>query len=154
MLRNGFLSASYKFKVLSLDAYGLQFLVMVDLIDVLTEKHFIELEAFVQESALIEHGLQVPAVYWRARELASHVKSPPKRAQRNFTEDLTRARAARAAQVAQAVPAPAPASTQFKPAVTRIFQRTGSSERGTGFADTEILEGEETLLSRTQFAAL
>jgi hypothetical protein len=70
MARAGVLSASYKFKVLSLDAAGRQFLVMVDLAaseradaDLLGE-----IEAGVMQRAKSRHELSVSAVYWRRND--------------------------------------------------------------------------------------
>jgi len=67
MARAGVLSASYKFKVLSLDTAGRQFLVMVDLagseradVDLLTD-----IEAVITQRAKSRHELVVSAVYWR-----------------------------------------------------------------------------------------
>jgi len=67
MARAGVLSASYKFKVLSLDTAGRQFLVMVDLagseragVDLLTD-----IEAVITQRAKSRHDLVVSAVYWR-----------------------------------------------------------------------------------------
>lgn len=72
MVRAGVLSASYKFKVLSLDARGRQFLVMVDL----AQGHgsetssLAEIEAMVAQSAKSRYDIIVTAVYWR---MADHV---------------------------------------------------------------------------------
>jgi hypothetical protein len=70
MARAGVLSASYKFKVLSLDSAGRQFLVMVDLAaseradaDLLGE-----IEAGVMQRAKSRHELSVSAVYWRRND--------------------------------------------------------------------------------------
>lgn len=70
MARAGVLSSSYKFKVLSLDAAGRQFLVMIDLAssermeaDVLSE-----IESVVAQRAKARHELSVSAVYWRRND--------------------------------------------------------------------------------------
>jgi len=67
MARAGVLSASYKFKVLSLDAAGRQFLVMVDLAS--SERAGTELlcdiEAAIAQRAKSRHDLVVSGVYWR-----------------------------------------------------------------------------------------
>ncbi len=67
MARAGVLSASYKFKVLSLDAAGRQFLVMVDLAS--SERAGAELlcdiEAVIAQRARSRHDLVVSGVYWR-----------------------------------------------------------------------------------------
>ena len=70
MVRAGMLSSSYKFKVLSLDARGRQFLVMMDL----AREHgdetsrLAEIEALIAQSAKSRHDIVVTAVYWRLYE--------------------------------------------------------------------------------------
>lgn len=70
MTRAGVLSSGYKFKVLSLDARGRQFLVMVDL----ARDHggetarLAELEASIAQGAKSRHDILVTAVYWRMNE--------------------------------------------------------------------------------------
>jgi hypothetical protein len=70
MVRAGVLSASYKFKVLSLDAHGRQFLVMVDLAREAASdtNRLAEIEAMVAQMAKARHDIVVTAVYWRANE--------------------------------------------------------------------------------------
>jgi hypothetical protein len=72
MIRAGVLAASYKFKVLSLDARGRQYLIMMDidrqamgLISKLSE-----IETTMIQAAKARHDLLVTAVYWRANERA------------------------------------------------------------------------------------
>jgi hypothetical protein len=66
----GVLSSGYKFKVLSLDARGRQFLLMVDL----AREHgsetgrLAEIEASIAQSAKLRHDIVVTAVYWRMNE--------------------------------------------------------------------------------------
>lgn len=70
MTRAGVLSASYKFKVLSLDARGRQFLVMVDLApDQGGETaRLAEIETLIAQGARARHDIEVSAVYWRTNE--------------------------------------------------------------------------------------
>lgn len=70
MVRAGVLSSSYKFKVLSLDPRGQQFLVMVDLAQgAAGETHRLaEIEAMVAQSAKSRHDILVTAVYWRSND--------------------------------------------------------------------------------------
>jgi hypothetical protein len=70
MVRAGVLSSSYKFKVLSLDQRGRQFLVMVDLAQgAASDTHRLaEIEAMVAQSAKARYDILVSAVYWRANE--------------------------------------------------------------------------------------
>ena len=68
MVRAGVLSSTYKFKVLSLDARGRQFLVMVDLAQGAGSNtaRLAEIEAMVAQSAKARYDILVSAVYWRA----------------------------------------------------------------------------------------
>ena len=70
MTRVGVLSSSYKFKVLSLDPRGRQFLVMIDLASKFGgETHRLaEIEALVAQSAKQRFDILVTAVYWRLNE--------------------------------------------------------------------------------------
>lgn len=70
MVRAGVLSQSYKFKVLSLDQRGRQFLVMMDLASEFGgETHRLaEIEAMIAQSAKARYEILVTAVYWRMNE--------------------------------------------------------------------------------------
>src|SRR5437763_13239783 len=70
MVRAGVLSSSYKFKVLSLDQRGRQFMVMVDLAQGASSdtRRLAEIEAMVAQSAKARYDILVAAVYWRANE--------------------------------------------------------------------------------------
>jgi hypothetical protein len=67
MTRAGVLSASYKFKVLSLDQHGNQFLVMIDVLPSLGlhEDMLLENEALVVQIAKTQFNILVTSVYWR-----------------------------------------------------------------------------------------
>lgn len=67
MLRSEVLSSHYKFKVLSLDARGRQFLVMIDLINdtALPPHRWAAVEQLMATTATQHHDLQIKAVYWR-----------------------------------------------------------------------------------------
>ena len=67
MVRAGVLSAGYKFKVLSLDQRGSQFLVMMDLAPEYggDMERLGEIENLIAQSAKTRFGIVVPAVYWR-----------------------------------------------------------------------------------------
>ena len=73
MVRAGVLSASYKFKVLSLDTEGRQFLIMIDLARGAAGDagHLAEIEALIAQSAKARHDLAVTAVYWRLNDPAA-----------------------------------------------------------------------------------
>jgi hypothetical protein len=70
MARAGVLSSSYKFKVLSLDAAGRQFLVMVDLAgsERLDAELLSDIETVISQRAKTRHELAVSAVYWRRND--------------------------------------------------------------------------------------
>ena len=77
MTNAGMLSAGYKFKVLSLDSRGRQFLVMVDL----TAPHaggaaWSQVEAAIVHAAKARYGVGVKAVYWRHASPAAAVDDP------------------------------------------------------------------------------
>ena len=67
MTRAGVLSASFKFKVLSLDQRGDQFLVMMDMHPSLglPEKKLADSEALIIDTAKSQFEILVTAVYWR-----------------------------------------------------------------------------------------
>lgn len=70
MVRAAVLSSSYKFKVLSLDANGRQFLVMVDLAHEVASAttQLAEIEAIIAQTAKARYDIMVTAVYWRASD--------------------------------------------------------------------------------------
>lgn len=67
MTRVGILSASYKFKVLSLDPQGRQYLIMMDLSNQSAgdTDRLAEIESLIAQSAKSRHEILVTAVYWR-----------------------------------------------------------------------------------------
>lgn len=79
MTRSGVLSASYKFKVLSLDQSGNEFLVMMDLAKAFggTSEQLSGIEASITQHAKARFEILVPAVYWRLEEMAVVVKQAP-----------------------------------------------------------------------------
>lgn len=70
MARAGVLAASYKFKVLSLDTRGRQYLIMMDLVhgSAGEVERLAEIESLLAQTAKVRHGLLVTAVYWRISE--------------------------------------------------------------------------------------
>jgi len=70
MTRVGVLSSSYKFKVLSLDSRGRQYLIMMDLIRLNDGEagRLAEIEALIAQSAKSRHDILVTSVYWRISE--------------------------------------------------------------------------------------
>ena len=157
MNKMGVLSSSYKFKVLSLDSRGRQYLVMMDLQRLQTGEvaRMAEIETLIAQTAKARHDILVTAVYWRLSEqvtsLLPPVHTPP---------------------VAAPAPAPKPAFEPiqmdeveaFKKALAatpRAPVRTGELLQSgpilppadTGFADTEVDE-RATPLSATQYGDL
>ena len=72
MARVGMLSSSYKYKVLSLDSRGSQYLIMMDLPREMAEHigQLAEIEDIVTQNARQRHHIEVTAVYWRINQLA------------------------------------------------------------------------------------
>lgn len=70
MIRVGLLASSYKFKVLSLDARGLQYLIMMDLTNQteVDTSRLAEIEAMIAQTAKMRHDILVTSVYWRVSE--------------------------------------------------------------------------------------
>ena len=70
MVRAGVLSASYKFKVLSLDQRGRQFLVLMDLAREFGGEtvRLSEIEALIAQTAKARYDIVVTAVYWRIND--------------------------------------------------------------------------------------
>jgi len=70
MVRAGILSASYKFKVLSLDPKGRQFLIMMDLAREYGGEtaRLSEIEALIAQTAKTRYDITVTAVYWRIND--------------------------------------------------------------------------------------
>lgn len=70
MVRAAVLSASYKFKVLSLDQRGRQFLVMMDLAREYggDTARLSEIEALIAQTAKTRYDIAVNAVYWRLND--------------------------------------------------------------------------------------
>ena len=76
LIRAGVLSTSYEFKVLTLDANGDCFLVLVDLAlpaEGMPDEYLLEIESWIQQSAKARHGMQVRSVYWRRRAVHDQV---------------------------------------------------------------------------------
>ena len=181
MLRSEVLASRYKFKVLSLDTHGRQFLVMVDLLDaraVLPER-FSVIEQLIISHAAQQHGMYVKSVYWRVNELATAAPAPQAAA-----PDVS-VQVERSATSVPSAPHMAPQNTAHAPIFDPIDQaevlafkkaigalptaktdaiagqlRTSGPRRPsvrTGYEDTQLLEPSEdpaSPLSRTQFGDL
>lgn len=70
MTRAGVLSSSYKFKVLSLDSRGRQYLIMMDIARPYAGEtaRLAEIESELARSAKAQHDILVTSVYWRVNE--------------------------------------------------------------------------------------
>lgn len=128
MVRAGVLSASYKFKVLSLDQRGRQFLVMMDLAREYGGEtaRLSEIEALIAQTAKTRYDILVTAVYWRINDHVA-VGIP----QKGVAPQGASLRAASApaplsaVRAAPAAPVPAPAPVSAAPA--RQAVATGAS---------------------------
>ena len=181
MVRAGVLAASYKFKVLSLDADGRQFLIMIDLARGAggDANRLAEIEALIAQSAKSRHELVVTGVYWRLNERSGVGRAGSPQSVRADSQPMPLE-----SQPAPLHSAPAPlVATARGPAYEPIhageveaFKKalvagsTGpvplstSSGRGgphsytliTGYEDTEMPESEQKspLLSGTQYGDL
>jgi hypothetical protein len=74
MARVGMLSSSYKYKVLSLDSSGSQYLILMDLPREMAEHigQLAEIEEVITQNARMRHRIDVTAVYWRINELSKN----------------------------------------------------------------------------------
>jgi hypothetical protein len=70
MTRTGLLSSSYKFKVLSLDSRGRQYLIMMDMArqNINDSQRLSDIEIHIAKVAKSRHDILVTAVYWRVNE--------------------------------------------------------------------------------------
>ncbi|NVO06441.1 MAG: hypothetical protein HXX19_11155 [Rhodoferax sp.] len=162
----GVLSSSYKFKVLSLDATGRKYLIMMDVPQsvVADPARFAEIEGSIARSAKERFAILVTAVYWRVNELVSS----------GGRAASARTQLPRTGQVSQPAPAAAQASEAvlddevqaFKRAVASAASaaaanRSGEVVRSTrrspepvpDFSDTEPFEAASPL-GPTQFGGL
>lgn len=176
MVRSGVLSSGYKFKVLSLDADGRQFLVMLDIApgygaDTARQA---EMEQLLMRTAKTRFHVEVTAVYWRLNGALASVDKPGFLAPAVAQTPV--------APAARETPAPAPPSVEsdfepiapdeveaFKQALKKAapphavaaptYARPHVEEgnaAGNGFADTMIVDQEEraSRLGATQYGEL
>ena len=76
LIRAGVLSTSYEFKVITLDANGDSFLVLVDLAlsgQSMPDEYLLEIERWIQQSAQSRHDMRVRSVYWRRKAAPEQV---------------------------------------------------------------------------------
>jgi hypothetical protein len=117
MTRAGVLSARYKFKVLSLDQTGNEFMVMVDLSAEFggALDQLINLEAAIIRHAKARHDIVVPTVYWRLDGSMVVSKPAPLASSAAQAPGLARTASAPPQGARPAATAPA-ASPQIQPA--------------------------------------
>ena len=79
MTASGMLSSTYKFKVLSLDSSGRQYLIMIDVPrQYMTDpEHFVNMAGAIARSAKERFEMLVTAVYWRVNDMVSARPSAP-----------------------------------------------------------------------------
>lgn len=170
MTRAGVLSASYKFKVLSLDQHGNEFLVMMDLATAYagTPERLGEIEALIVQNAKARFEITVQAVYWRMDGVAT--VSKPKSSAQEAAAMATQMAALKPAkpmepryepiqadEVAAFKQALLAASAQAPAAVHGVKTHSGprSYTLLTGFEDTEMHESAASpALSSTQYGDL
>lgn len=125
MIRAGVLSGSYKFKVLSLDPRGEQFMVMMDLAKEFgaDAERLAEMEVMIAHSAKSRYNIRVTAVYWRLNEMVSVARPAGAPQLHSRPAPLYHAEAAPAAEVlpgpALAAAVPEAVLAVEKPAVKR-----------------------------------
>jgi hypothetical protein len=180
MTRAGVLSASYKFKVLSLDQRGNEFIVMMDLAKAFNgqPEQLAEIETLIIQNAKARFEITVPAVYWRMDEMATVSKPAPLSAHDAVQTAALPANAAAAAPAPAKPPAPryepiqADEVAAFKQALLAASAEgvVAPTEKGvkvksgprsprsytllTGFEDTEMPESNSPALSSTQYGDL
>jgi hypothetical protein len=166
MTRAGVLSARYKFKVLSLDQPGNEFLVMLDLgkdFDGAPEQ-LGAIEALIVQNAKARFEITVPAVYWRM-DAATTGKPQPRHADEDTAELSPHAKSRGAYE-----PIHSEEVSAFKQALLAASAHgpTAAAESGgqsrssahsytllTGFEDTEVAEqASAPALSATQYGHL
>ena len=161
MTRAGVLSASYKFKVLSLDSRGGNYLVMMDLSSMASvdAARMAEIESVMAQSAKSRYEILVAAVYWRLNDhvtagLSPKIATPLARAAGNGGQsaaqdgvDIKEMLAFKSAFASVAVAAPLSASGEIL--------KSGRRNPTPQFENTELLDTDErSPLSSTQYGEL
>ncbi|TAH13727.1 MAG: hypothetical protein EAZ11_02535 [Curvibacter sp.] len=163
MTRAGLLSSSYKFKVLSLDSRGRQYLIMMDLArqNVVDPQRLADMESHIAKVAKSQHDILVTAVYWRinehvtaglARSSGLVEAAPPQKAAEASApsryEPLQPDEVAAFKQALAAAPSPATLSAPGE--IVRTGRRNPAPPH---FQDTELDE-RNSPLSGTQYGEL
>ena len=140
MIRGGVLSSSYEFKVLTLDANGDSFLVLIDLAlpaDVMPDEYLLEIERWIQSSADKRHTMAVQGVYWRRKAVHDQVGMALKAA----VAAQTRREAV--PMTAEAVPAPTASRPMPipSPTATTVTSNLNPAIVGTSITFTATVSG-------------
>jgi hypothetical protein len=162
MVRAGVLSSSYKFKVLSLDQRGKQFLVMMDLAREYAGEpdRMAEIEALIAQRAKGRYDIFVKGVYWRVNEHVALGRPEPA-----LVAKVAAGAALTPAAVAPVVPQPQIKPPKYDPIdADEVNAFRSALESGTPvpkrdypeFADTEALKplADAEGLSTTQYGDL
>ncbi len=182
MARVGMLSSSYKYKVLSLDSRGKQYLIMMDLPREMAEHigQLAEIEEIITQNARQRHHIEVTAVYWRINQLAkvatSVLRKPRAEVELGAAPPVLSRVPVEAEVVAQPAPLPGERKPRFEPIrpdeVHAFKQGLGAGKKpgvpakpvadfaptefpSTEFEETRLEEENDRLpLSRTQYGDL
>jgi len=181
MTRAGVLSGSYKFKVLSLDQPGNEFLVMMDLARAAAGSpgQLVEVEALIVQTAKARFEITVPAVYCRTDDAPASQSNPGN--SREAAQRVAPQVGAALAQARAALKVPPVGSARFQPieadevaafkqalqaaspqgasvaSVQGVKTRSGphSYTLLTGFEETEMMQSDSfPALSNTQYGEL
>ncbi|WP_138513027.1 hypothetical protein [Rhodoferax bucti] len=151
----GMLSSSYKFKVLSLDSRGRQYLIMMDMArqNVSDTARLSDIETHIAKIAKTRHDILVTAVYWRVNEHVStqlsHVKPAPAKQAHPRYEPLKASEVEAFKQAIASVPPP----TQLSAPGEIVKSSRRNPQPPPRFADTQLDE-RASPLSGTQYGDL
>jgi hypothetical protein len=159
MARVGLLSTSYKYKVLSLDSRGQQFLIMMDLpLEMAGQlNQLLEIETTIQANARTRHHIEVASVYWRISESGKPNSAILRKPRTSSEADAQAQGQARFDPISSSEMEAFKSGAKVSGAVAKPAQDTLSRNgiANVDFAETR-LEDEETRmpLSRTQYGDL
>nr|WP_315488601.1 hypothetical protein [uncultured Rhodoferax sp.] len=132
MIRAGVLSSTYKFKVLSLDSRGRQYLIMMDMARQYAgdTSRLAEIEGLIAQHAKARHDILVTAVYWRINE---HVTAGLSRVSTPSTVTPLRPPVApKAAEASQPAASPKPPYEPLHPEEVVAFKQALASVAAPG----------------------
>ncbi|MBI3532949.1 MAG: hypothetical protein HY068_10875 [Burkholderiales bacterium] len=139
MVHAGVLTASYTFKVLSLEPQGGRYIIMVDLARdlALESPRQTEVEKQIVLHAKAQHNIQVSAIYWRVN-------------------DRLKGMAPKAVAPVKTVPRFEPIGADEVAALRHALAVGMAATQASGFEDTEVIAAKDPypVLSRTQYGDL